>query len=459
MSNCTITEFKNKNVHFIGIGGISMSALAEILATGGYKVSGSDIAGSKLIDKLKSLGVTINIGHDAAHIEDADLVIYTAAIKDDNPELKDAKRRGLPLMQRAELLGQIMSTYGMSIGVSGSHGKTTTTSMLSVAMLEAGLDPTVLLGGELNALGGNVRIGNSQFFLTEACEYVESFLNFKPFIAVILNIDSDHLDYFKDIDQIYNSFVKFARLVPQNGYVIGCVDDPLVKKLLGGLTCNTISYGINSECDFKADAITLDERGCASFNVLAFGSSLGKFHLKVPGKHNVYNALATIAVSYCCGIPNDSLQRLINAFSGTQRRFEYKGSFNGVTVIDDYAHHPTEITATLSALKSIPHKKTFCVFQPHTYTRTIKLFDDFVSSFAGVDEVIITDIYSAREKDPGEVHPLDLSQAITAKGTKSIYLSSFNEIGTYIKEHARSGDIVMTIGAGDVHIVGEMLIM
>jgi len=458
MDNININDFKHKKVHFIGIGGISMSALAEILLSRGYAVSGSDLTDSNLLTRLQDKGAKIYLGHDASHAQGADIVIYTAAIKPDNPEMQEALRKNLPIMQRSVLLGQIMRTYPIAIGVSGSHGKTTTTSMLSMAMVDAKLDPTVLLGGELNALGGNVRIGQSPYFITEACEYVESFLHFYPYIAVILNIDRDHLDYFKDIEHIYDTFLKYAKLVPKDGYVVGCIDDPLVEKLMSEVDCNTISYGITKKGDFTAESVILDDRGCASFNVSCDGQVIRDFALHAPGRHNVYNALATLAAAHCMNIPINDTKDFLRQYTGTQRRFEYKGSFNGITVIDDYAHHPAEIKATLSTVQNIPHRKIRCVFQPHTYTRTIKLFDEFVTAFDGIDELIITDIYSAREKDTKEVHPSQLSHAISKTGVKSLYISSFEDISEYLVKNACPDDIIMTIGAGDVYKIGEMLL-
>lgn len=455
----SIRDYHGKNVHFIGIGGISMSALAEILLSKGYNVSGSDISDSSLLKRLSAKGAKINIGHDASYIDNADIVVYTAAVKPDNPEMKEALRKNLSILQRAELLGQIMQTYPVSIGVSGSHGKTTTTSMISMAMLKAGLDPTVLIGGELNDLGGNVRIGQSPYFITEACEYVGSFLHFHPYIAVILNIDRDHLDYFKDIDHIYDTFLEFAKLVPSDGYVVGCMDDPLVERLMSEISCNTISYGMSKKADLYAESIEFDSKACATFDVKYKDQALGHFSLKVPGRHNICNALATLAAIKAMGIDISEVHEALQQYTGTKRRFEYKGSFNGITVIDDYAHHPAEIEATLSTARTLPYNKIWCVFQPHTYTRTKKLFNEFVTALSGIDHVILTDIYSAREKDTKEIHSRHLSDAISNAGEDCIYISTFDEITDYLNKNTRPGDLVITMGAGDVHTVGENLLM
>jgi len=454
-----IKDYRGKNVHFIGIGGISMSALAEILISRGYIISGSDISDSDLLKRLAAKGAEIHIGHDPFFVDNADVVVYTAAVKADNPEMNEALRKNLPLLQRAELLGQIMQTFPVSIGVSGSHGKTTTTSMISMAMLKAGLDPTVLIGGELNELGGNVRIGESPYFITEACEYVGSFLHFHPHIAVILNIDRDHLDYFKDIDHIYDTFMKFAKLVPPDGYIVGCTDDPLVEKLMSEVSCNTISYGITKKADLNAETIEFDLHACASFEARYKGRILGNLSLKVPGRHNIYNALATLATVQAMGIPLSEINEALQQYTGTKRRFEYKGNYNGITIVDDYAHHPAEIAATLSTAKNLPYNKIWCVFQPHTYTRTKKLFSEFVSSLSGIDHVILTDIYSAREKDTHEIHSRHLSDAISNAGENCAYISSFDEIAEHLNKNAQPGDLVITMGAGDVHVVGEKLLM
>jgi UDP-N-acetylmuramate--alanine ligase len=459
MNALHIKDYHGKNAHFIGIGGISMSALAEILLSRGYNVSGSDVSDSDLLKRLASKGAKIHLGHDPSYVDNADIVVYTAAVKPDNPEMQEALRKNLPILQRAELLGQIMQTFPVSIGVSGSHGKTTTTSMISMALLKAGLDPTVLIGGELNDLGGNVRIGHSPYFITEACEYVGSFLHFHPFIAVILNIDRDHLDYFKDIDHIYDTFLKFAKLVPSDGYVVGCTDDPLVERLMSEVNCNTISYGIAKKADMYAETVEFDSKACASFDAIYKGQTLGHISLKVPGRHNIYNALATLATVKAMGIKINEINEALQHYTGTKRRFEYKGSFNGITVIDDYAHHPAEIEATLSTARTMTYNKIWCVFQPHTYTRTKKLFNEFVTALSGIDHVIITDIYSAREKDTKEIHSRHLTDAISNTGENCIYISSFDDIADYLYKNAQPGDLLITMGAGDVHVVGEKLLM
>ncbi len=459
MSKYHIRNFTGKHIHFVGIGGISMSGLAEILLEKAYQISGSDLQTSSLTKRLQNNGATIYQGHDAKNIKDVDLVVYTAAVKDDNPEIIEAKKRNIPIMDRATLLGQIMETFSFSIGVSGTHGKTTTTSMLSTMLNRAGLDPTILVGGELDEIGGNVRTGQSEYFITEACEYMDSFLKFKPFLAMILNIERDHLDYFKDIDHIYSSFLKFAQLVPKSGYVLGCGDDPRVTKLMTEVHSQTVSYGIDTPCDWMAFDINYDNLGNSEFRVENNGKDLGYFSLKVPGKHNIYNALASIAACGIIGISSEVMKDSLLHYHGTHRRFELKGKTNNqVTVLDDYAHHPTEVKATITAAHNYPYNQLWCIYQPHTYTRTKELFKEFTEAFQGVDYLIFADIYAAREKDPGDISSRMLAEAIADKGQNSIYLSNFKQIADYIQEHAKPNDLVITMGAGNVYQIGDILL-
>jgi len=458
MKKVQLKYLTGSRIHFVGIGGISMSGLAEILLQRGYKVSGSDIKDSHLIARLREKGANIYIGHHASHVNGADLVVYTAAVKEDNPEIIEAHKNNIPVIERATLLGEIMQTFPYSIGVAGAHGKTTTTSMLSIILHHAKLDPTVLVGGEVDDIGGNVRIGNSRYFITEACEYHDSFLHFSPYMAIILNIDKDHLDYFKDIDDIYHSFWKYANLVPKAGYVVGCGDDPLVSQLLEEVDAHKITFSINNPANWKAHDIAFDDRGCATYRAVYNGQDMGTFSLNVPGRHNIYNALAASAAAWALGISCDTIKEALFSYHGTHRRFEVKGKIGDVTIIDDYAHHPTEIKATLETAKRYPHQKIWCIFQPHTYTRTQKLLYEFANSFLDADEVIITDIYAAREKDTGIVHSKDLAKAVTDGGRPCRYLSSFDDAVEFIKKNARPGDIVLTIGAGDVYEVGDRLL-
>lgn len=450
-----ITKDKNKKVHFIGIGGVSMSGLAEILLEAGYKVTGSDMKSSAATDTLSNLGAVIFIGHDEKNIGDADLVVYTAAVSEDNPELLVARKNNIPVMDRAEFLGSLMKSYKYNIAVSGTHGKTTTTSMLSHIAIKAKMDPTILVGGQLDLINGNVRTGKSQYLITEACEYKASFLKFFPNVGIITNIDADHLDFYKDIDDIQNTFIKFAALIPVNGYLICCADDERMDKVIAGAKCLVITYGIDKG-DFTAKNIVFNEKGCASFAAYYKGEKFLDVILNVPGRHNVLNALACIGTSFALDISKDSIFEGLKEFGGTHRRFELKGKKDGVIVIDDYAHHPTEIKATLSAAKNYPHKRIFCVFQPHTFSRTLSLFEEFSTAFEGVDDLILADIYAAREKDTGIVSSAILADRISEKGLKCQNLHSFEEIVRYLEANLKDGDVLFTVGAGDVYKVGEM---
>lgn len=460
MSSIHIKDLKGGHIHFVGIGGISMSGLAEFLFRNGYKVTGSDVAESYITRDLASKGIPITIGHKASNVEGADLVVYTAAIitSGKNPEMEQANKLNIPTMNRAVLLGQIMEGFPHAIAISGTHGKTTTTSMLALIMDRANLDPTVFLGGKLDEIGGNVKIGNSPYFLAEACEFSGSFLEMHPYIAVILNIDNDHLDYFKDMGHLYRSFLDFANLVPKGGFVVGCTDDPLVDKLLGEVNRNVISYGIEKKADWIADEIKYDSMGCPSFHVLYKGQDMGWFNLRIPGKHNVYNALAAIAVAWTTGISREVIYQGLASYRGTQRRFEVKGKVNGVTIVDDYGHHPTEIKATLAAAQNYPHNKIWCVFQPYTFSRTKLLFNEFVDAFDDADEVIITDIMGGREQDTGLIHARELVEAIKAKGKSCRHLPTFDDVVNFLSTSAQSGDLVITTGCGNVYLAAEMLV-
>lgn len=431
-----------------------MSGLAAVLLNKGYKVSGSDFKESNVLDKLREKGAEIYIGHDAKNLVNVDLVVYTAAIPESNPELAEAKKQNIQLMNRAEFLGLIMKGHKYNVAVAGTHGKTTCTSMISHVTMEADLDPTILVGGDLDLIGGNYRIGNSDYFITESCEYKESFLKFFPYVGIILNIDADHLDYYRDINHIYETFKKFSKLVPKDGYLIGYGGDFRVKEILEEADCNTISYGFDDE-NLTAKDISFNNRGCASFTVCENGKELFKITLSNPGKHNILNALSSIAVGLIFNVPYETIISGLEKCKGAHKRFEFKGEKDGITVIDDYAHHPTEIKATLNTAKKINHNKTYCVFQPHTYTRTKSLFDEFTTAFADADELILMDIYAAREKDTGLVSSDELGDAIRKTGLKCINVHSHDEAAEYLKENAKKDDLILTVGAGDVVIVGD----
>ena len=447
------------HIHFIGIGGISMSGLAEILLEEGFTVSGSDAKESPLTRKLASEGARICYGQKAENItDDIDCVVYTAAISRTNPELIEAVARKIPMLTRAELLGQLMKNYDTPIAVSGTHGKTTTTSMISHILLEGNLDPTISVGGILKAIGGNIRVGSSETFLTEACEYTNSFLHFFPKISVILNIEEDHLDFFKDLEDIRHSFHQFAALLPSDGTLVinGEIKD--YPEIYSGLDCSVVTYGSSPDFDYSSANITYNEEGHVSFDLVKHGEKTDHIALSVTGDHNVSNALAAIAVAELLDIPMETIKKGLLSFSGTDRRFEYKGTFNGVTVVDDYAHHPTEIKATLKAAQHYPHNDVWCVFQPHTYTRTKAFFHEFAEALSHADHLILADIYAARETDTLGISSADLAEETAKLGTDSHYFPSFAEIESFLKENCRPGDLLITMGAGDIVTVGEDLI-
>ncbi len=446
-------------IHFIGIGGISMSALAEICLNKNYIVSGSDANESYLLDKLRSQGAKIFIGHKKEHVaDDVDMVVYTAAVHPDNEELVAAKEKNKLTMDRAAFLGQIMREYKNSIAVSGTHGKTSTTSMLSTIFEYAHLDPTILVGGNLSVIGGNVKIGKSDNFITEACEYVDSFLNFNPKISIVLNIEEDHLDYFSGIDEIKASFNKFGKLLPNDGYFIINGDDENTADILHDVKASVIKYGTNEYNDAIIKNIEFNEKGYGIFEIELNGKSLGNFELGVPGLHNIFNATAAIITAYVSNIDLDTIRENIKRYNGVGRRFEVKGEYNGALIVDDYAHHPTELKATLAAAKKMKKNNLWCIFQPHTYTRTKSLLNEFSEAFYAADKVIITDIYAAREDDPGDIHSKDLVKKLYQNHVDVKYISSFEEIEEYLRANVENNDLVITAGAGPIFKVAESLV-
>ena len=451
---------KYRNIHCIGIGGIGLSAIADILIERGYNVSGSDMNESEITLKLAQRGARIFIGHRDENVVGADLVVYSAAIGKENPELVKAKELGIPAVNRAELLGVLMDEYKNSIAIAGTHGKTTTTSMVSLILENAKVCPTILVGGNLSEIGGNVSVGKSDYFITEACEYMDSFLQLKPKYEIILNIDSDHLDYFKDIDHIASSFEKFAHLVPKDGKIIAFDANPFVSKVISGLE-NVTTFGLSEGCDYSAKNIAFDESGMPSFEIYHHGTMLSKVHLQVPGEHNILNALAAYACAHSLGIDSNIICGTLNDFKGTQRRFDIVGvTASGVKIVDDYAHHPTEIKATLDASQNLPHNRLWCIFQPHTYTRTIALFDQFAEAFEKTDVLILAEIYAAREKNIYKISSEQLAEEIKKHHPEKevLFMKDFHGIANYVNEKAAKGDLVITMGAGDVYKIGEMLL-
>lgn len=455
----TIDFTKPVHIHFIGIGGISMSGFAELLHTMGFTITGSDRTASKITKHLETLGIEVIYEQAAKNITpNIDFVVYTAAISEDNPEFVRAKELGLPMMERASMVGQVMKNYSTAIAVSGTHGKTSTTSITSHILMEAGLDPTISVGGILPAIGGNIRVGGPEFFVTEACEYTNSFLSFYPTMAVILNIEEDHLDFFKDLADIRHSFKLFAERVPAQGAIVINGDIENYQEIIEAAKGKVITFGHSRGNDYSAGDIQYDDYAHPSFDLYIGGEKKERLTLGVAGEHNVYNALAAIAVSLENGISMDAIRVGLAHFTGTNRRFEKKGEVNGFTIIDDYAHHPHEIEATLKTAQNYPHKTLWCIFQPHTYTRTKAFLPQFAEALSLADKVILADIYAARETDTLGISSEDIVKLLKEKGKEAWYLPTFDEIEKFVMEHCTQGDLLITMGAGDVVNVGENLL-
>lgn len=449
-------DIKNyKSIHFIGIGGISMSALAEILASRGYSVAGSDFRKGDMTEHLSSVGIRVAIGHAAENISDnCDLIVYNAAIGEDNPERIEGRRRGIKEIDRAELIGCLMKEYEFPVSVAGTHGKTTTSSMAAEVFMAAGADPTVSIGGILPSIHSNYRLGSEKYIILETCEYRDSFLKFDPYAAIILNIDRDHTDYFKTMDQMYSSFNKFVNKV--RGFVIINKNIPRFDDVVSGYKGRIITFG-DKDADWTCENIAM-EKGYGSYDACFRGEKFMRVSLSVPGIHNVYNSLSVVALCREFGIDAEKIAEGLKNFHGTGRRFEKKGEYEGVPVIDDYAHHPTEINATLKAAGEMGYKRTVVAFQPHTYTRTRDLFKEFTEALSHADKIYLLDIYAAREKDPGDIHSRDIASALKKMGKDAVYSESFESCVSELKKDLRPGDLFITVGAGTVYKIGEELI-
>ncbi|HHU05683.1 MAG TPA: UDP-N-acetylmuramate--L-alanine ligase [Clostridiales bacterium] len=441
------------HAHLVGVGGVSMSPLAEILHGMGIKVTGSDISESKTIERLRSLGIDVKIGHRAENIEGADFIVRTAAVHDDNPEITAARNAGIPVFERTQAWGSMMRNYKNALCISGTHGKTTTTSMATHILTAAGQDPTVMIGGTLPLLGSGYRVGGGDTIIMESCEYYNSFLSFFPTISVILNIDADHLDYFKSIEDIKQSFRKFACLVPPDGCIVANADDKNTMEAISGLDRNIITFGFSENADVRA--VNVKSEGIGSiFDVLYKGELYAHISMKVPGHHNITNALAATAAAIFLKLPAEPVEKGLYSFTGAGRRFEYKGEYKGAKVYDDYAHHPSELKALLSAAKSLGFKRLIVAFQPHTYSRTKALFDDFVRELARADKVFLAEIYAAREDNEVGIYSRDLAEKIEGAEV----CENFEELTKRLRETASDGDIILTVGAGDIYKVGEALV-
>ena len=441
-----------KRAHLVGIGGVSMSPLASVLAKY-VPLSGSDIRESAVIEELRSKGITVHIGHSAGNVTGADFVIRTAAAREDNPEIIYARENSIPVFERAEAWGVIMRNYKNALCISGTHGKTTTTSMATHILMAAHADPTVMIGGTLPLIHAGYRVGGGDTIVLESCEYYDSFLSFFPTVAVVLDIDADHLDYFKDLDAIKVSFRRFASLVPdKTGFVIYNCDDANTVEALSGLERKLVSFGLGENALVRAANITHSDN-VTEFDILANGENYSHVSLHVPGLHNVKNALAAAAAAWVLGIDGDAVSRGLSTFGGAERRFQYKGSCNGALVYDDYAHHPQELHALIDAVLPLRKNRVIIAFQPHTYTRTKALFSDFVSELSRCDKVFLAEIYAAREQNTVGISSADLQKELPG----SVFCPTFPELAAALEREAQPGDIILTVGAGDIYTVGEMI--
>ncbi|MBR5470762.1 MAG: UDP-N-acetylmuramate--L-alanine ligase [Oscillibacter sp.] len=442
-----------KRVHLVGIGGVSMCPLAEVLRGAGMAVQGSDMSESDTVKHLRSLGIPVSVGHNAENLGDCDLVVRTAAVHDSNPEIAGAVARGIPVYERAQAWGAIMQHYANAICVSGTHGKTTTTSMCTHIFMAAQADPTVMIGGTLPMLGAGYRVGHGETIILESCEYCNSFLHFFPTVAVILNVEEDHLDFFKDLHDIETSFHRFAELVPERGYVIANADNTGAMESVADLPHPVFTFGLENNADCTAENQT-EVDGAPDFDICVRGQKYAHVRLQVYGRHNVLNALAAASAAYCLGVPAAAVEEGLAAFTGAGRRFEHKGTFNGAEVYDDYAHHPDELHALLSTVKELPYKRVIVAFQPHTYTRTTAFFDQFVAELKLADVAIVAEIYAAREQNTTGISSADLCRNIPG----SVYCSTLEKVTRHLQEIARPGDLILTVGAGDIFRAGEKLL-
>jgi len=452
-----IKDFKGKRAYMIGIGGSSMSGLAGMLKKAGVIVTGSDSARSYMTDALNAQGIEVHIGHHAENVHGADLIIYSAAISAENPERAEAAKLGIPQMERATLLGQLMEGYNHAINVCGTHGKTTTTSMIAEVLLDAGLDPTVHIGGQLDYIGGSTRVGSHETFVVEACEFNASFLQFHPTIAVVTNIEEDHLDFYKDIDDICHAFSRFFALLPEDGVCIGNGDDPHVLREIAKLPVRVVTYGLGKNCDWQPANLVYDETGCAGFDFALNGKVQAHVQLHVPGEYNVLHALATMAACAEVGASPSVIAESLERFSAPHRRFELTGTVCGVKLYTDYGHNPAEMASALNNAAHQPHKRLFAVMQPHTYSRVKTLFKDYIHCCDAADEILITDIFAAREKDPGDIHATMLVDAMKAEGLPVHYTPTFDDAERFLRANWQPGDLVITMSCGDVHLLNAQI--
>jgi UDP-N-acetylmuramate--alanine ligase len=449
-----------QHIHFVGIGGIGMSGIAEVLANLGFRVTGSDQKKSEVTAHLEELKVEITEGHDAANVGDAHVVVRSTAVRDDNPEIVEARRRSIPVIPRAEMLAELMRMKPYTVAVAGSHGKTTTTSMVATVLGTAGLDPTFVVGGIVRSYRSNARLGKSELMVVEADESDRSFLMLTPMIAVVTNIDREHMDYYHDMEDVRKCFADFVNKVPFYGAAVLCLDDPHVQAVIPKVERRRITYGLSAQADISAHEITYDQSFGSNFTVWRGIDVLGRVNLRVPGKHNVYNSLGAIAVGLELDVPFEKIAEALGEFTGADRRFQFKGEEKGITVVDDYGHHPTEIKATLSAARiGAPNRRIVVLFQPHRYSRTNDLMDEFASAFNNADVLLVTDIYAASETPIEGVNAEILTGRIKSYGHKNAeYIGDLGGSAEKLAGIVREGDLVITLGAGSVHRSGDQLL-
>ncbi|MDF1493663.1 UDP-N-acetylmuramate--L-alanine ligase [Caproiciproducens sp. CPB-2] len=447
------TLSKVKKIHFVGIGGSGMCPIAEILYHRGYELTGSDTNESDTLARIRSYGIPVSMGHRPENIGDAEMLVYTAAVKADNPELVAAREKGIPVVERSVMLGMVTRRYPHPVAVSGTHGKTTTTAMITQILLHAGKDPSAVIGGKLPLIGGNGRVGKSGTIVCEACEYVDTFLQLNPETSIILNIDADHLDYFGTVENIIKSFHQFALQTSKTLIVNG--DDANTMKAVEGIkNASVVTFGLNPSNEYYADHIADTKGARECFSVMKNGEKLADVTLSIPGKHNIYNALASFAAADSMGVKADTIAESLHQFTGVHRRFEILGTFGGITVADDFAHHPTELTATLSAAMKMNFRRVWAVFQPHTYSRTYLLLDEFAKALSIPDRVVLSEILAVREENTYHIYAKDLADKIPG----SVWFKTFEEITEYVTANAEDGDLILTLGGGDVYKCANMIV-
>jgi len=458
MSVPHIRDYQGKHIHMIGIGGSSMSGLAQMLQEKGYVITGSDGLETYATKHLRNdLHIPVTIGHFPENVHGADLVVYTVAILPDNPERLEVARLGLPNIERATLLGQLMEGFDTAIGVCGAHGKTTTTSMLSQVLMECEMDPSIHIGGNLDFIGGSTRIGKSGMFLAEACEFNASFLHMRPTVAVVLNIDADHLDFYRDIDHIQETFGQFLALLPAHGIAIGNGDDRRIMELFEALSCTTLSFGLGDKCDYRPANLSFDQYGHGAFDLAFRGEIIGHVALKVPGEFQVMNALAALSCAHALKGDMKAACNALCEFKGAHRRFELTSEIEGVKLYHDYGHNPTEMRNAISVAVRQPHNRVWAVMQPHTFSRVKRLFDDYLTCTEAADITLVTDIYAAREKDPGDIKAEMVVEGMKAHGVNAIHTPTFNDTEAYLRAHWQPGDLVITLGCGNINQLNDQI--